>query len=1324
MQNPKTFFPLQNPSSPSPLTNRLGFSVTTEEESKKRARNQHRLLAMEGIDMEGPDLFPDSMGGDFCDSILAHFSKSDQEDSQRLCATIGSMSQELREQNLPLTPIAYFGATCSSLDRLSSQPDSPPHVIQSLTTILSLLLPRIHVAVLKKKGDFVSTTALTVLRLNSVTEVTQTSGLKCLAHLLITGEKVNWSDLSQNYGVMLGYLTDSRPKVRRQSHVCLRGVLQSFRGTPVLAPASEAITNLFERFLLLAGGSNTNSNEGSKGAQEVLYVLDALKDSLPLMSMKCGTTILKYYKTLLELRQPLVTRRVTDSLNLVCTYPNEVSAETLLELLSSLALSVSANETSAVSMTFNARLLSSGMIKVYSLNRQLCVIKLPIVFSALKDILGSEHEEAIFAATEAFKNTINGCVDEGLIKQGVDQIINSISDDRKAGPTIIEKVCATIESLLDYHYGAVWDMAFQVVSAMFDKLGYYSSYFMKGTLKNLAEMQRLPDEDFPYRKQLHECVGSALGALGPETFLGILPLNLEANDLSDVNVWLFPILKQHIVGANLSFFSETLLGLIGEMGQRSRKLELQGKIFSSRSADALVYSLWSLLPSFCNYPLDTAKSFKDLLRPLCTALHEERDVRGIICSSLQILIQQNKKIKEGKDDLDGSDISPARQRAMSHYTPEIAGDNLNVLTASAPQLLSLLSGIFMESTVDEGGFLRSTIGELASIAHENVVRTLFKKTMHRLLKVTQEAGLAEASRNNNSMQVDDSSTESSLSLERVRLFDLAVSLLPGLDEPALDVLFSAIKPALQDVDGLIQKKAYKVLSIILRVSPFYINQEGFLSAKLEELLKLMIEVLPSFHFSAKRQRLDCLYHLIVHVSKDDSEQRRHEILSSFLTEIILALKEANKKTRNRAYEVLVQIGREYGDEDDSGQREDLFNMVARGLAGETPHMISAAVKGLARLAYEFSDLVSSAYKLLPSTFLLLQRKNREIIKANLGLLKVLVAKSKAEGLQAHLASLVEGLLRWQDYTKNHFKAKVKLLLEMLVRKCGIDAVKAVMPEEHMKLLTNIRKIKERKERKQAASSVESRSHLSKATTSRLSRWNHTKIFSDFGDDDTDDSDGEMASGRQSKGSSRLKSKASSPRSKKTRKADKSLPEDLFDQFEDEPLDLLDQHKTRSALRSSSHLKRKQDSDDEPEFDPDGRLIIHERGKPKKKVPPSDPDSDARSEARSHFSVGSSRNTQKRRKTSDSGWAYTGNEYASKKAGGDVKKKDKLEPYAYWPLDRKMMSRRPEHRAAARKGMASVVKMTKKLEGKSASNALSVKFMKFKKAQKKGGKRKR
>jgi ribosomal RNA-processing protein 12 len=54
------------------------------------------------------------------------------------------------------------------------------------------------------------------------------------------------------------------------------------------------------------------------------------------------------------------------------------------------------------------------------------------------------------------------------------------------------------------------------------------------------------------------------------------------------------------------------------------------------------------------------------------------------------------------------------------------------------------------------------------------------------------------------------------------------------------------------------------------------------------------------------------------------------------------------------------------------------------------------------------------------------------LQANLGLLKVLVAKSQAEGLQLHLKSMVEALLKWQDDTKTHFKAKVGALINMFV----------------------------------------------------------------------------------------------------------------------------------------------------------------------------------------------------------------------------------------------------------------------------------------------------
>ena len=46
---------------------------------------------------------------------------------------------------------------------------------------------------------------------------------------------------------------------------------------------------------------------------------------------------------------------------------------------------------------------------------------------------------------------------------------------------------------------------------------------------------------------------------------------------------------------------------------------------------------------------------------------------------------------------------------------------------------------------------------------------------------------------------------------------------------------------------------------------------------------------------------------------------------------------------------------------------------------------------------------------------------------------------------------------------------------------------------------------------------------------------------------------------------------------------------------------------------------------------------------------------------------------------------SGREYRAKKAGGDVKKKGKLEPYAYIPLDPKLMAKRNKREAVTRYG---------------------------------------
>ncbi|GKD97751.1 RRP12-like protein, partial [Tanacetum coccineum] len=190
-----------------------------------------------------------------------------------------------------------------------------------------------------------------------------------------------------------------------------------------------------------------------------------------------------------------------------------------------------------------------------------------------------------------------------------------------------------------------------------------------------------------------DCMEAALVALGPETFLKFLPLNVE--DL------------------------------------KSAKHEQEGRIHLARSIDGFVYSIWSLLPSFCNFSLDTDESFKDFEKALCRAL--QVDLQGVICSSLQNLIRQNKQVIEGENE-------PATLQKLQ----------LVILRSSAREILPTLSGIFIKSSkYDDGGSLQRTIGKVQN------------------------------TKGSSSMEVDNSSSETSLSQMRLGK-DLSLNSNPGI----------------------------------------------------------------------------------------------------------------------------------------------------------------------------------------------------------------------------------------------------------------------------------------------------------------------------------------------------------------------------------------------------------------------------------------------------------------------------------------------------------------------------------------------------------------
>lgn len=83
--------------------------------------------------------------------------------------------------------------------------------------------------------------------------------------------------------------------------------------------------------------------------------------------------------------------------------------------------------------------------------------------------------------------------------------------------------------------------------------------------------------------------------------------------------------------------------------------------------------------------------------------------------------------------------------------------------------------------------------------------------------------------------------------------------------------------------------------------------------------------------------------------------------------------------------------------------------------------------------------------------------------------QVCAMRLPADVLLPWLGPMQEGMLLWAEDSKNKFKLKVRLILERLVRRCGVEAVAAVTPAQDARLLVHIRKQAAAKERRRAAS---------------------------------------------------------------------------------------------------------------------------------------------------------------------------------------------------------------------------------------------------------------
>jgi len=126
--------------------------------------------------------------------------------------------------------------------------------------------------------------------------------------------------------------------------------------------------------------------------------------------------------------------------------------------------------------------------------------------------------------------------------------------------------------------------------------------------------------------------------------------------------------------------------------------------------------------------------------------------------------------------------------------------------------------------------------------------------------------------------------------------------------------------------------------------------------------------------------------------------------------------------------------------------------------------------GTEPLTTRSDDISPSMLEEILSTMLVfLSSNNREIVKSALGFVKLSVHTFPEDLVRSHLKELVPILLVRAHDHKNHFKVKVRHILERMIRRFGWkDVHDSAGESESARVLLNIKKRKDRAKRKRAA----------------------------------------------------------------------------------------------------------------------------------------------------------------------------------------------------------------------------------------------------------------
>lgn len=287
------------------------------------------------------------------------------------------------------------------------------------------------------------------------------------------------------------------------------------------------------------------------------------------------------------------------------------------------------------------------------------------------------------------------------------------------------------------------------------------------------------------------------------------------------------------------------------------------------------------------------------------------------------------------------------------------------------------------------------------------------------------------------------------------------------------VIFKLIKEALQEGDKETLSEAYLSLSKIIEAQPM------FCSSHVDELADLLLGLKPPVDITTLRARLACFQNLLIHtVSASDEEKPKAFLI---LNEIIITIKDSNEEVRKTAYDMLIGLSSNLQKSSSNATPDaplnKLISMMIGYLSGASPQIKSGAISALSILVYNNTEICVLVPDLVPSILALLKNKALEVIKAVLGFVKVLVSSQPASDLEKLLPDIVSAILPWSPVSRNHFREKVIVIFEIVIRKCGSAKVESLVPDKYRGFLKSVQENRHGKQRSKEPSATDLESEV-------------------------------------------------------------------------------------------------------------------------------------------------------------------------------------------------------------------------------------------------------